>query len=487
MSFASEPQTAWDLVRHGSFARLFWAGFISSVGDWAALFAQITLAAAIAGPTGILVVLAARLLPGLVGGAIGGVLADRVNRKVAILVSDFGRAVLVLSLAWVNGLGELFVISVGLELLTLIGQPARAAAVSDLVASPNLLTANSLMLGAAYGTFPIGAALSWILGVIPTFTIFGMLPETTEARVFFVDSVSFAVSGLLVLSIAFAPRRLDPGRQRSSRFDWRAPLRDLWEGVVFVARNSKVRPIVIGMSVALFGGGMLIVLGRTFAAETLQADEAGFFAVLTALGTGAAIGIIALSIYEDRIVRRDLAFAVSLLVTGAALMSASLVKTVPGAMAWLTVMGLGAGSAYVTGFTHLHEQVDQDLQGRTFAALFSLMRIGLLLAMTVAAPAADLLEGVLPSPLDNATRDLLFLGGLIVILAGFATLWTLRDTFHWPKLGREGLESMDAAGRAFFRLRSVRRRNNTGEVPVVTAPEPAAADGTSEDEETGNG
>jgi dTMP kinase len=473
MAFANEPKTAWGLVTHGPFSRFFWAGFISSVGDWAALFAQIALADAIAGPTGILVVLAARLLPGLVGGAIGGVLADRVDRKIAIVASDFGRAGLLLTLAFVDDLGALFVVSVLLETLTLLGQPARAAAVANLVAPANLLTANSLMLGAAYGTFPIGAAISWLIGIMPTVSLLGILPDTTEAMVFAVDSLTFLVSGLLVMSIAtVGGGKAVAARKPGGKRDWRGPLQDLVEGVVFVAKNAEVRSVVLcmsvalfggvvlGMSVALFGGGMLIVLGRTFSADVLRADEAGFFAMLTALGTGAAAGIIGLSVYGDRILRRDVTFGASLVVSGIALAAASLVSTVAGAMAWLFVMGIGAGAAYVTGFTHLHEQVEDELRGRTFAALFSLMRIGLLVSMAVAAPVADLLEG--RSPTGNATRDILLLGGIVVFSAGAGVLWSLRHTFRRPKLTAEGLESMDAAGRALLRWRLVRRRNDDG-------------------------
>ena len=218
MSTDAEARSGWDLVRHGPFSRLFWAGFISSTGDWAALFAQISLADRIAGPTGILVVLAARLLPGLVGGAIGGILADRGSRKAVIVVTDIARGLLVLSLAWVGDLAPLFAVSVVLELLTLLGQPARAAVVPNLVHEKNILTANSLTLGSAYGTFPIGSAVAWVLGVLPAMTIFGLLPDRTEATIFAFDSLSFIASGLLVATMAIPPMKIsDSGSDSSSR------------------------------------------------------------------------------------------------------------------------------------------------------------------------------------------------------------------------------------------------------------------------------
>ena len=438
---------------------MFWAGFLSSTGDWAALFAQISLAENIAGSQGILVILAARLIPGLLGGAIGGVLADRAFRKVAIVSADVGRGVLVLSLAFLDTLPAIFLVSFALELLTLLGQPARAAIIPGLVGRDNILTANSLNLSAAYGTFPLGAGLALVFGLLGPITLFGLLPDTSEAILFAADSVTFLASGLLMLTVALPHVKVADERKAVSRFDWRAPLRDFTDGIKFVAKNSAVRPIILGMTVALFGGGMLIVLGKAYAEDTLGADSAGFFGLLFALGTGAAVGVVGLSVYGDRLLRRDVLFGVALTVTGIGLVAASLISTIAGGMGWLTVMGLGAGSAYVTGFTHLHEQTDDALRGRTFAALFSLMRVGLLGSMVVATNAEGLLKGTVSDP----TRMLLLGGGIIVVVSGGALVWGKREALGRPKLSPEGRESIDAAGRAFSRFRIGRQNGSNSE------------------------
>ncbi len=446
MATDARADSGWALIRRGPFARLFWAGFVTSVGDWAALFAQITLADSIAGATGILVVLAARLLPGLLGGAIGGLLADRGSRKAVMVVADVGRGVLVLSLAWVGDLGTLFAISIALELLTLMGQPARTAVLPNLVPERSLLLANSMTLAAAYGTFPIGAALSWMIGLAPPIALLGLIPSTTEASVFAVDALTFFASAAVLATTAIPDAISRERRPAGERFDMKAPLRDLADGVRFVARGS-VRPIVVGMSTALFGGGVLLVLGRDYAVETLAADEAGFFALLTALGTGAGLGIVALTMFGDRVARRDVTFAFATTLTGVALMALALVQTVVGGMGWATVMGMGAGAAYVSGFTHLHETVADDLRGRTFAALFSLMRVGLLVSMAIAAPVASAMEGRFDSPFDDPARNTIFLGGAIVLLSGLGVVWSVRDMLRTPRFASAALRSVAAAAR----------------------------------------
>ncbi|MEE3139846.1 MAG: hypothetical protein VX270_01545, partial [Actinomycetota bacterium] len=46
-------------------------------------------------------------------------------------------------------------------------------------------------------------------------------------------------------------------------------------------------------------------------------------------------------------------------------------------------MGICAGSVYVLGFTLLHEHVEEQLRGRVFSALYTLVRFCLLLSITV--------------------------------------------------------------------------------------------------------
>jgi hypothetical protein len=86
------------------------------------------------------------------------------------------------------------------------------------------------------------------------------------------------------------------------------------------------------------------------------------------------------------------------------------------------------------------------MRGRTFAALISLMRVGLLVSMV----AATNLVAVVPG--GSPARVVLFAGGLIVLSAGAGTLWSVRAAFGRPKLSPEGRESIEAAGRAFFRF-----------------------------------
>jgi hypothetical protein len=112
----------------------------------------------------------------------------------------------------------------------------------------------------------------------------------------------------------------------------------------------------------------------------------------------------------------------------------------------------------VLGFAHLHEQTMDELRGRTFAALFSLMRIGLLVSMGLAVPAAELANGKIPGLLAEGSRVVLVGGGLVMIAAGISALWAVRNTLI--AMGRMERPSVAAATEAF---RTYRRSVSGGE------------------------
>jgi dTMP kinase len=392
-----------------------------------AILATLSLAEELAGGGGVVLALVSRILPGLFFAAVGGVIADRLNRKVVMLVVEIGRAALVFSLAFAESIAYLVLVNLALEALTLVFQPAKEATVPNLVRRSELVQANSLSLSAAYGTFPLGAALFLVIAPIgPHFTLWGLLPGTHEAVAFLLDSCTYLASAAIISTLPSQRRVLSDERRRRGRVDLAAPLRDLRDGVVFVATHPRVRPIVVAMTVALAGGGIVVVLGKPFAQGVLDAGTAGFPALLTAFGLGAGLGIVLVTVFGPRVQHKDVSFSVSLLVTGFALGAAGLVKTIFGGVGWIAVMGFGAGSAYVLGFAHLHEQVIDEVRGRTFAALFSLMRIGLLTSMAIALPLAELFDDLLPGLLSNGSRVVLIVGGTVMFAAGLVTLWSLR-------------------------------------------------------------
>lgn len=452
-------QRGRDLIRRGPFARLWWSQAISSLGDWVTLFATFALAARIAGggraaTIAILVPLVGRILPGLLFGFIGGLIADRWTRKTTMIVADFGRAVLVLGLLWVDSYSQLFAITFVIEIFSLLRQPAKEAVVPSLVKREHLLAANGLSLAAAYGTAPVGSAMYAGLAELSRF-----LPEVGRVgpaigTAFVVDCLTFLVSGLIVTSIPIPPPQAAEDRARGKQ-PGTTPWRDIVDGMRFVLRPGPVRRVILGMAAGLFGGGALFVLGQPFSEQVLRAGDSGYGILITALGVGVALGMLGVTILANMETRREPLFGFSLLGTGIAICLAAFTDRVLGAAGWAFVAGVGTGIAYVTGFTHLHASVDDAVRGRTFAAMYAFARTALLVSFALDGVGAAALAGILPGELNNGIRAVMLLGGAVVALTGAgvlvgAGLWQLR-------LDDQKLERMSEAADSITWMRGSRR------------------------------
>ncbi|MGH9001253.1 MAG: MFS transporter [Acidimicrobiia bacterium] len=390
--------------------RLWVAQVISSTGDWIGLVAIIALAARVSGgnEAAVGLVMAARMVPGFFFAPVGGVLVDRWDRKRTLVACDLGRAAIVALLPFVNSLTALFLASFLLELLTLLWSPAKEASVPNLVPPEKLAAANSLSLAAAYGTFPVGtllfAGLAELAAWLGSFDALSRLDVNRESLALWFNSLTFAASALLLTTIALPAR---PKRGGGARIDWGETWRDLVEGLRFVSSDKLVRSVMLGMGVGLIGCGAVVPLGPIYVNQVLGAGPAGFGLLMTGLGSGAAIGVISLSAVARRL-RPEVVFLSAVFTTGMGLILATSVSTLMPAVILTGAFGMGAGVAYVSGFTIIQGHVDDELRGRTFATLYTIIRFCLLLSLGVAPWLAGALDGLSGALFDGRTIDVGF-------------------------------------------------------------------------------
>ena len=116
-------------LRHQVVLPALVAQFVSSLGDWIGLIAILAIAARVSNNSGAAVslVMTTRVLPGFLLGTVGGVIIDRFDRRKVMVLCDIGRASLLVLLPFVESLAGLLLISLGLEVLTLLWGPAQAA------------------------------------------------------------------------------------------------------------------------------------------------------------------------------------------------------------------------------------------------------------------------------------------------------------------------------------------------------------------------
>ena len=427
------------------FFRLWLVQVVSATGDWLGFSAIILLAASIGGGAGagaISLVMAARIVPGFFFGPLAGVLVDRWDRKKVMVTCDIGRAIVIACLPFVRDVVGLVLASLALEVLTLLWSPAKDSEVPNLVPHDHLTTANSLSLAAAYGTFPFAsllfallAGISIWIGKVPALSWF----ESNQMDLaFYVDACTFLFSAWMIHRLPLPPREKKVRvADDERRVDIRATLHELREGWREVFSNHTVRAVNLGLATGLIGGGMLIPLGAVFSTEVLDAGAAGYGLFTTALGFGVAIGVVVVSAFQRRLPPTTV-FTIALFVAGIALFCAASSSHLGIAVAFVGLMGMAVGPVYVLGFAMLQQEVHDDLRGRVFSSLNTLVRMCVLIAM-VAGPLLAAILGRLSSTLvggevDIAGRTLelpgvrlaLWLAATIIIGAGFAAGASLR-------------------------------------------------------------
>lgn len=426
------------------FFRLWLAQVVSALGDWLGFLAIIILASRIgAGSQAASVgfVMIARILPAFFLAPVAGVLVDRLDRKKVMVACDVGRAAVVATLPFVDTVLGLVVASLVLEIGTLMWSPAKEASVPNLVPPEYLTTANSLSLAAAYGTFPVASALFALLAKVADwlggFHALDLLRVNEEASLaFYVDVGTFLVSAAMISSLALPARRARE-RGAAGRVNWTQTFQELKEGWHFIFINPVVRAVNVGLATGLVGGGMLVPLGVVFSQEVLGAGAAGYGLFITALGVGVAVGVVCVSVLQRRLPKAQI-FTGSLFVAGGALFLAASMSSLTPAALLVVVIGVCAGSVYVLGFTLLHENVGDALRGRIFSALYSLVRLCLLVAFAVGPFLSELLGRLSRRHLEShvgvfgfdvfvpGVRLTLWLAALIILAAGVLALMSLR-------------------------------------------------------------
>ena len=440
---SSEAAVGPSLLGSKSFFRLWVAQIVSALGDWIGLTAILALAARVGGSSpeaAVGIVMSARMIPGFFLASVGGVLVDRWDRKRVMVACDVGRGLVMASLPFIRTVWGLFIASLLLEVLSLLWSPAKEASVPNLVPMERLSTANSLSLVAAYGTFPLGAALFASLTKVAEWSgrhasSLRFLNLNQESLAIYVDVVTFFVSALLISTLTLKR----PEKRGSERIDLSRAFDDLKDGWRFIGSSPVVRSVMVGLGTGLVGGGMVAPLGPTFSARVLHGGSAGFGLLLTALGCGVAAGVLALSTLQSRVSKQRL-FPFAVLGAGATMAAAASMSTLGPTMVFIAGMGVCAGAVYVLGFTILQENVEDELRGRTFATLYTLVRLCLLVSLTLAPLLAGLLDGISSRYFDRSlqfgrysvnlpgVRLTLWLGAAIILVAGALAVRGLRPT-----------------------------------------------------------
>ncbi len=268
-----------ELVRTNPNYRRLWLGDVASnFGDWFNTIAIYTLIERLTGsPLALGLVFITKSLPFALASPLAGLIADRVNRRHLMIVSDVLRALIVLGLFFVREPEHVIWIYILGSLQMIVGAvfiPARSASIPNITSPRELLTANALSAATWSALLALGAALG---GFVTAWI--------GEHAVFVIDSATYLVSAWLIWRTVI-PQETDAAPEGPI---FRTAHRQVVDGWKFMWRDPQIGRIALTKTAWAIGGGGLVYMLAMFGQVMVPAAPAvgiGWFYAARGLGTG---------------------------------------------------------------------------------------------------------------------------------------------------------------------------------------------------------
>jgi MFS family permease len=274
----SLARVSWRLFRHNRDFRLFFtAQLISSAGDWFLIVALSGLVLKLTDSPGLAAaVFVAYSLPYAFATFVGGPLADRLDRRRLMIVTNLVMGLLAVGFFLVRDRADLwllYVLAAGISAVSALFEPAASASVPNLVDPEDLGAANALT-GAAWGVMmAVGAAAGGLV-----VAAYGVHAGYT------VDAASFAIAAVLVWLI-----RRPTSRPREPHVEHPGLISATREAMAYARRDHRVLVLFaarLGMGTAIG----LVALLPVIAINVLHAGDRGTGILFAFRGVGFLIG-----------------------------------------------------------------------------------------------------------------------------------------------------------------------------------------------------
>ena len=235
-----------------------------------------------------------QLLPGLLFAPLGGLLADRFDRRKVMVVVDLIRCALFLSIALVGTWWWLFSANFLIGCTAMLWIPAKDSAIPNLLRrKDHVETVNQLSLVMTYGVTAISAfgLYAVVNGINSNLHLWNSQLGVAKVIVI-INGLLYLAAAIIVATripeisgrshIHQARKKDDPDRQ-----SWFAMFRD---GLHHARTTPLIRGLMIGMVGAFAAGGAVIGTAKLYATSLLGGDSA-FGMLLAAAFIGAGIGM----------------------------------------------------------------------------------------------------------------------------------------------------------------------------------------------------
>lgn len=393
---------ATRVFRHRNFRLWFVGQAVSLAGTWMQQVAQGWLVLLLTDDPFLLgITVAAQFTPVLVLGLFGGIVADAVPKRPAMIVTQAAQMVLAFALFALVAtdavaLWHVLVLAVLLGIVNAVDMPVRQVFTIEMVGREDLSSAIGINSATFNGARIVGPAVAGL--VIGTFDI---------GVAFLANGLSFLA--VLLALLAMRESELLPSPRVAAPRSVAAVRTSLADGLRYVRRADVVlvATFVVGL-VSMFGMNFPVLV-PPYARDVLGVDAAGFGFLMAASGVGSLVAALAIA-FSGR--SRTVMIGIGALVLGVAEIVVGVVHLYPLALAGMLVVGFGAISMGATGNAAIQLHVPDELRGRVMS-VYTTVFVG-------ATPAGSLLMGALASRLGADVA--LAIGGAISAVVG-AIAW----------------------------------------------------------------
>ncbi len=406
----SKPQRRHRRVplrRNRQFARLWFIQAATQVGGNMALFAMTVLVFdTTRSNSAVSALLATYVVPQILLSPFAGVVVDRLDLRWALLGPNVVRAVLMAGLALAGAnVPMLLALNLGVSLTSVALTPAEGSMIPRVVPVRQLETAMGIFNLTLQGSFAVGFAFAGPLLV----TIAG------PSAVLGVVTVLYVAAAVACVGL---PSHQPAERSGSRRDRWLQPVRDLREGFATVRRDREISRPIIHLAAGASIAGVLGVLGPALALSIgLEPDQLAV--VVVPLGLGVVLGVFALRRFGGGVARRlaaeigllgfgGLTVLLGVIVAASPSLGAAAIPVLPAIVVIAFIAGASYAVTSVSAQTSLLESIPEDVRGRVFGVLASVVSAASLAPTLVAGPLADRV---------SAPAVLVLVGGAVVLFA----------------------------------------------------------------------
>jgi len=396
-------RTARDTFRslRGRNYRLYFFGqIVSTTGTWMQAVAQVWLVLSLThSGLALGITTGFQFLPILFLGPLGGLVADRFDKRKVLIITQAADAFLaltigVLTLAGVIELWMVFALALGLGLVTVVDNPTRQSFVAEMVGASDLQ--NGISLNSAVFTF------TRILGP----AIAGALILTVGlAACFLLNALSFlaVIGGLVAMRPSELQRDARPARMKGQ----------VREGLRYVWTTPRLRWPLVLMAIVYTLSFNFSVLLPLLARFSFGGGAALYAQFLSAMGAGSLVGALVMAT-RRRPSPQVLAWSAAGM--GTAMVAAGVAPTVGAAFAVMAVIGFASMVFMATGNSMMQVASAPSMRGRVMA-VYAMVFLG-------STPIGGPLMGWLSE--WAGPRIALAIGGAVAVASALAALWVLR-------------------------------------------------------------